>query len=107
MSIVKLIHLIDQMSDRGLWLTYRKSDQANDSIMVTTPRGRGEYHPTSSTKHIFLRRKGNPLAQSAGPKMHSNFTPAKQTHPFEAASELNASYLEHKRNISEDRYSRG
>ena len=56
-SIIKLIHLIEQMQDRGLWLTYRKSEQVSE--VLTTPRGRDL---SSSTKHIFLKRKGNPLA---------------------------------------------
>ncbi len=36
MSVEKMISLIMKMSEQGLWLTYRKSEQVSE--IMTTPR---------------------------------------------------------------------
>ena len=58
-AIEKLINIIEKMSQKALWLTYQKTEQVSD--LMTTPRG-SNYNSTKGVKHIFLKRKSNPLA---------------------------------------------
>ena len=92
-SIEKMISIIDKMSEKALWLTYRKTEQVSD--VMTTPRGSNPRNSNSysGTKHIFLKRKSNPLAQSAGRSYEkNNFLSASKNTPFERAHEMRATY---------------
>ena len=85
-----MINVIDKMSERALWLTYRKTEQVSD--VMTTPRG-SNYNSNSGVKHIFLKRKSNPLAYSAGRTYEkNNFLSASKATPFDRTSDLRGTY---------------
>ena len=66
------------MSERSLWLTYRKTEQVSE--IMTTPR-----ESQNPDKKPFLRRKSNPLIQSAGPKHENQYLDVRATQEFQSS----------------------
>ena len=54
MTVEKMIKIVNKMSEKSLWLTYRKTEQVSE--ILTTPR-----ESQNPDKKPFLRRKSNPL----------------------------------------------